>query len=253
MTMLANLVIGILIVMYAIGFMVCAVYCRIQKRSARKTLRCAVATTQSPETSAGQPSEADVSKCRAKAILRIIRKRMEPYLYGLSRYLVIVVGKIPSCRIRKLLMRYVFCMDISKEAVLYGGFEIRSPWNVKIGRAVIGVGALIDGRMSVTIEDDVVLASSVSIYTVQHDVNDPMFRVNNKGGAVVIHNHAWISSHSTVLPKVEIGEGAVLSAGAIATKSLEPFGIYSGIPATKKRERNQNLEYVSGKTYWHFY
>lgn len=256
MTMLANLFIGSLIILYAMGLMVCAVYCRIQKRSTRKMYGLVVAASQRFEASEEQSRKtenSDRAKCGAKAILRKMRKHMEPYLYGLTRYLVIVVGKIPSCRIRKWIMRHVFCMEISKDAVLYGGFEIRSPWNVKIGRAVIGLGALIDGRMSVSIEDDVVLASSVSIYTVQHDVDDPMFRVNNKGGSVVIHNHAWISSHSTVLPKVEVGEGAVLCSGAIATKSLEPFGIYSGIPATKKRERNHNLEYVSGKTYWHFY
>lgn len=251
--MFANVVVGMWIGVYALAIAICAVYCRFQKKkNAKKNLQKRGQKSKFVNTldSDGDRNYLDKGP---KQIIRKAKKTVDSYLYGLTRYMSIVVGKIPSNRIRKAIMKYVFCMDISSEAVLYGGFEIRSPWNVKIGRAVIGVGALIDGRLSVTIENDVVLASGVSIYTAQHDVNDPMFRVNDKGGAVIIHDHAWISSHSIVLPKVEIGEGAVLSAGAIATKSLEKYGIYSGIPATKKRERTHELKYISGQSYWHFY
>lgn len=48
-------------------------------------------------------------------------------------------------------MRKYLCLDISPKAVLYGGFEMRSPWNIHIGEAVVGVGALLDGRSSIQI------------------------------------------------------------------------------------------------------
>ena len=78
---------------------------------------------------------------------------------------------------------------------------------------------------------------------------------NDKGGMVNIKDHAWISSRSTILPRVTVGSGAVLACGAIATKDLEPYGVYAGIPAKKVSDRNNNLKYSLGKnnSFWHFY
>lgn len=70
----------------------------------------------------------------------------------------IAIGRIPSHHIRKCLARHILCLDIHPEAVLYGGFELRSPWNISIGRSVLGVGALLDGREGIIIEDNVCLA-----------------------------------------------------------------------------------------------
>ena len=126
-------------------------------------------------------------------------------------------------------------------------------WNIEVGDSVIGYGALLDGRSGIRIDDHVCLAVGVSIYTLQHDVNDEHFAVNQKGGSVEIEKYAWISSHTTVLPKVHVGEGCVLAAGGIATKNLEPYGVYAGIPARRISERNRCLHYTVGDTYCHFY
>ncbi|MBQ9208887.1 MAG: acyltransferase [Oscillospiraceae bacterium] len=145
-------------------------------------------------------------------------------------------------------------MNINKKAVIYGGFELRSPWNITIGASVIGVGALLDGRCGIEIGDDVTLAQNVSIFTLQHDLNDEMFRTNNKGGKVIIEKWSWISSNTTILPGVCVCTGAVLASGGIATKDLECYSVYGGIPAKKIAERSQNLKYsLANNDYWHFY
>jgi putative colanic acid biosynthesis acetyltransferase WcaF len=36
---------------------------------------------------------------------------------------------------------------------------------------------------------------------------------------------------------VSVGEGAVLGLGAIATRDLEPWAVYAGIPACKVKAR----------------
>ena len=41
----------------------------------------------------------------------------------------------------------------------------------------------------------------------------------------------WISGHSTILPGVTIGDGAVIAAGAVVTKDVEPNSIVGGVPA----------------------
>lgn len=54
----------------------------------------------------------------------------------------------------------------------------------------------------------------------------------------------WIASRVTILPGVTIGEGAVVAAGAIVTKDVEPYSIVAGVPAKRIGERNKNLEYT---------
>lgn len=90
-------------------------------------------------------------------------------------------------------------------------------------------------------------SSHAQIYTQQHDYNDPDFK--GIDAAVVIHDRAWISSETIVLPGVTIGEGAVLASGALANKDLEEFSVYVGVPARKIKDRSMQLNYDFSKCY----
>lgn len=48
---------------------------------------------------------------------------------------------------------------------------------------------------------------------------------------VVIGNDVWIGGNVVILPGVHIGDGAVLAAGAVVTKDVEPYAIVGGVPA----------------------
>ncbi|MBR1693355.1 MAG: acyltransferase [Lachnospiraceae bacterium] len=135
-------------------------------------------------------------------------------------------------------------MTIEKNVVIYGDCWFRAPWNITIGRGtVVGDGCKLDGRNGLVIGENVNMSTAVFIYTEQHDVNDPYFESGRSGGKVVIGNRAWLSSRTTVLPKVCVGEGAVLASGALASKDLEAFGIYGGVPAKKIGQRSRDLRY----------
>jgi acetyltransferase-like isoleucine patch superfamily enzyme len=41
----------------------------------------------------------------------------------------------------------------------------------------------------------------------------------------------WIGANATVLAGVTIGDGAVVAAGAVVTKDVEPNTIVGGVPA----------------------
>jgi len=64
-------------------------------------------------------------------------------------------------------------------------------------------------------------------------------------GHIYIREDAWIGANAVVMPGITVGEGAVLGAGGVATKDLEPWTIYVGIPAEpiKKREKIPNERY----------
>lgn len=166
-------------------------------------------------------------------------------LYDSFMWLILsVVAHIPLQFIRNSILR-LFGMKINK-AVLYGGFHIRRQSQITIGRGtVIGTCATLDGRNGIIIGQNVNFSTEVMIWTMQHDYNDPGF--GPAGGPVIIEDYVWISSRAIVLPNVTIGEGAVVAAGAVVTKNVEPYTIVGGVPAKKIGIRNSNLDYSPAK------
>lgn len=56
---------------------------------------------------------------------------------------------------------------------------------------------------------------------------------------IVVEKHALVFTNSILLPGVTIGEGAVVSAGSLVHKSLQPWTLYAGTPlvAIGRRDR----------------
>lgn len=50
-------------------------------------------------------------------------------------------------------------------------------------------------------------------------------------GPVLIGNNVWIGDKVTILPGVEIGEGAVIAANSVVTKDVQPYSVVAGVPA----------------------
>ena len=48
-----------------------------------------------------------------------------------------------------------------------------------------------------------------------------------------IGNRVWIGANATILKGVNIGEGAIISAGAVVNKNVPPFEIWGGVPARR--------------------
>ena len=169
------------------------------------------------------------------------------YIYrGWIRYKLHLLGTVPCHAYRNFILRNVYLMKLSKTAVLYGGFEIRAPWKIVVGRGtIIGDECKLDGRNGIEIGENVNLSTGVWIWTEQHDLNDPDFASNKKGGKVTIGDRAWLSSRTVVLPGVSVAKGCVLAAGAVATKDVQPvFSVWGGVPAKMIGERNKNLRYT---------
>ena len=71
-------------------------------------------------------------------------------------------------------------------------------------------------------------------------------------GKITIKDWAYIGSGSHILPGVTIGEGALVAAGSIVTKSVPPYTVVGGNPArvicTIEEYKKRNLKYNT-KTY----
>ncbi len=164
---------------------------------------------------------------------------------GAGIYSAELLGRLPSKLVRTAGATHLLGMTIDRSAQLYRWKEVRSGHNIRIGAGtIIGSGAILDGRNGITIGHSVNLSSEVALWTMQHDVDSPTFMT--EGGPIVIRDRAWISFRSTILPGVTIGEGAVVAAGAVVTKDVEPYTLVGGIPAKPIGHRNVEVDYE-----WH--
>ncbi len=58
---------------------------------------------------------------------------------------------------------------------------------------------------------------------------------SNKG--IITEEDVWIGANSIVIDGVKIGKGAVIAAGAVVTKDVNPYDIVSGNPAKVIKSR----------------
>ena len=94
---------------------------------------------------------------------------------------------------------------------------------------------------NIVIGDRVAIGPNVILLT-SSDPNFSRIRpfVKNERSKVVIEDDAWIGAGSIILPDVTIGECAVVGAGAVVTKNVEPYTKVAGVPAKKIGEVRVN-------------
>jgi putative colanic acid biosynthesis acetyltransferase WcaF len=116
------------------------------------------------------------------------------------------------------------------------GVRVKFPWYLSIGDYCwIGEDVWIDNLAPVTVASHVCISQGAYLCTGNHDWSAPNMRLFSK--PIRLETGSWIGARSVVGPGVTVGEGAVLSIGSVATRDLEPFGIYAGNPATFIRKR----------------
>lgn len=162
------------------------------------------------------------------------------------------INHLPFFFVRHFFYRRMYRMKINQGVYIGRDCLIFRPDLVVIGNnSRIHWGCLLDGRRGITIGERVHISFSVKILTLQHDLDDPEYKAI--GGPVVIGNRVCLNTNAIVLPGVTIGEGAVVAAGAVVTKDVEPYAIVGGVPAKLLRWRSHNLTYTDLGEPWYFH
>ena len=73
-------------------------------------------------------------------------------------------------------------------------------------------------------------------------------------GPVTIGNDCWIGENVFVVGGVEIGDGAVVLAGAVVTKDVPPYAVVGGVPAKvlKYRYDEDTIQFLMAIKWWNF-
>ena len=120
---------------------------------------------------------------------------------------------------------------------------ILNPKNLKIGEGThINRGCLLDARGGCYIGDNVSISYRVSLMTGSHDCNSKVF--SGVYLPIFIDDYVWYWGRSNrYCREFKIGKGAVIAAGSVVTKDIEPYSIVAGVPAKVIGKRNPDLDY----------
>lgn len=141
----------------------------------------------------------------------------------------------PFFGFRRFLLR-LFGAQVGKEVNIYSSSTIYFPWNLKIGEySAIGENALIYNLGIVDIGKNVTISHLAQICAGTHDYLDPAMPLLKL--KIVIEDNAWICTQAFVGPGLRIGEGAVIGAGAVTVKDVDPWSVVGGNPARFIKKR----------------
>ncbi|HWT64679.1 MAG TPA: hypothetical protein VN151_01090 [Terracidiphilus sp.] len=140
---------------------------------------------------------------------------------------------------RVLLLR-AFGAEMGPNCHFYPGSRVWAPWNLRCSDQVTaGDGAEIYNPVRMEFGSHAIVSQGAYVCGATHDYDDaafPLVAYEMKVGA-----YAWICARACVGPGVQVGEGAVLGLGAVASRDLEPWGVYAGSPAVKVKERRRGI------------
>ena len=118
-------------------------------------------------------------------------------------------------------------------------FKIHSPFhcdfgfNITVGdNFVANFNLTILDEAEVRIGNNVFIGPNTTLCTVIHSL-EPGER--NEGimcaRPIAVGDNVWIAANAVILPGVTVGEGAVIGAGSVVTKDVEPYTVVAGNPA----------------------
>ncbi len=130
----------------------------------------------------------------------------------------------------------LFGAKVEKGVNIKPGVNIKYPWKLQVGSYCwIGEGVWIDNLDEVTIGDHCCLSQGSMLLCGNHNYRVETFDLIT--GPITLESGVWIGARSIVCPGVICKSHSILAVGSVATKNLEPYGIYQGNPAVLKRKR----------------
>jgi putative colanic acid biosynthesis acetyltransferase WcaF len=136
---------------------------------------------------------------------------------------------------RAFLLR-CFGAKLGKGCHIYPKARIWAPWNLVCGEVVaVADEAIIYNPSPITLGSHATISQQAYLCGATHDYEVPEFPLISS--PISVGAYAWVCARATVQPGVSVAEGAVLALGSIATRNLEPWSVYAGIPARKIKGR----------------
>lgn len=120
------------------------------------------------------------------------------------------------------------------------GAYFQNGFNIEIGdNSGIGVNAQIPNNL--IIGSNVLMGPEILIIPSSHKFENKGQLIKDQGyedpKQVIIEDDVWIGARAIVIGGIHIKKGAVIGAGSVVTKDVEPYSIVAGVPAREIKRR----------------
>ena len=173
------------------------------------------------------------------------------------KIIMVYVGKI-ICFLQRIKYKFIRCYQLSKLSKSGKNVYISENCtftyeNIEIGDNVyIGKNCIFQSTYGkIIIGNNVMFGPGVNIHCGNHIIdeigklmNDVRKKNPGDDGLIIIEDDCWIGSNAIILSNTRIGKGSVVGAGAIVTKDIPTYSIYTGSPTKQLRPRfnDEDLE-----------
>jgi acetyltransferase-like isoleucine patch superfamily enzyme len=122
--------------------------------------------------------------------------------------------------------------------------------NITLGNFIhISAYSALYGKFGIEMGDYTGLSPRCTIFSASDNFSGDFFigpmvdskYTNVTGGKIIIKKYSQLGSNCIVLPSVTIGEGVAVGAMSLVTKNLDPWKIYTGIPAVYLKDRSKKI------------
>jgi len=128
-------------------------------------------------------------------------------------------------------------IELGNDVTISSSFKILNKGTLKIGdQTYINPNSIIRIENGLTIGNDCAISWGVTM--MDHDAHE--MEGKREARPINIGNHVWIGANATILKGVTIGDGCVVAAGAVVSKSFGPNQLIGGVPARMIKE---NIEW----------
>lgn len=152
--------------------------------------------------------------------------------YSFDRSLVGGQNVWLGVELRRLLAKHIFkrCGENFKA---FQHVEFSFGYNLEVGdNVVVHRHVLLDDRGGIVLGNNVSVSDFANIYSHTHSIVEQRDVTN---ACTVIEDGVRITYHATVLAGVHVYEQGMVGAMAVATKDVQPYHVYVGIPAKSVR------------------
>lgn len=138
---------------------------------------------------------------------------------------------------RAFLLR-CFGAKLGKGCHVYPGARIWAPWNLVMeDEAGMADGVTCYSMATITLGRRVVVSQGAHLCTGTHDYESPKFQLYAL--PISVGANAWLCAECFIGPGVVIGEGAVIGARSVVTKSMPERMVCAGNPCKPIKPRIQ--------------
>ncbi|MDQ1085611.1 putative colanic acid biosynthesis acetyltransferase WcaF [Siphonobacter sp. SORGH_AS 1065] len=166
-----------------------------------------------------------------------LKNRLCRFVWNCSSLLFFYYSPIPFHGWRRFVLR-CFGAKVANGVHVYPGVKIWAPWNLSLdSECGIAKGAILYNQAPIHIGRRAVISQEAFLCSGTHDYQVPGFPL--RAYPIHVGAHAWVAAQAFIHPGVTIGEGCVIGARSVVTRSMPEWMVCAGHPCQPIKERNR--------------